>query len=103
MIAQGIHPAAPVRLNTTAPAPAKPPQLAVPLATRSARWHPLADAPAEQLAAEVAQLHWQRSGTTVARFGFDRSSVWWCGSMAPCEHAPLDSIALRDLLAQLAR
>ena len=67
------------------------------------RWQPLPDAPAAQLSAEVAPLHWQRSGATVARFGFDRSSVWWCGSVAACERAPLDASAARDLLGQLAR
>lgn len=67
------------------------------------RWQPLPNASADQLTADVLQLHWQRSGATVARFGFDRSSVWWCGRIAPCERAPLDTFALRDLLAQLAR
>ena len=67
------------------------------------RWQPLPDAPADQPTADVLQLHWQRSGATVARFGFDRSSVWWCGSALRCERAPLDAGALRDLLAQLAR
>ena len=64
------------------------------------RWQPLSVTPST---AEVAQLHWQRSGATVARFGFDRSSVWWCGPLTACERAPLDAAALRDLLAQLAR
>ena len=64
------------------------------------RWQPLSVTPTT---AEVAQLHWQRSGATVARLGFDRSSVWWCGPLTACERAPLDAAALRDLLAQLAR
>lgn len=72
-------------------------------AQTAGRWQPLPDAPADQLSAEIVQLHWQRSGATVARFGFDRSSVWWCGSAPPCERAPLEAGALRDLLGQLAR
>ena len=64
------------------------------------RWQPLSAAPAS---AEIALLQWQRSGATVARFGFDRSSVWWCSSEARCERAPLDAAAVRGLLDQLVR
>jgi len=64
------------------------------------RWQPLAAAPAS---ADIAQLHWQRSEATVARFGFDRSSVWWCGSEGRCERAPLDAATVLNLLDQLAR
>ena len=64
------------------------------------RWQPLSVTPTT---AEVAQLHWQRGGATVARFGFDRNSVWWCGPLTACERAPLDTATVRDLLAQLAR
>lgn len=64
------------------------------------RWQPLSVTPTT---AEVSQLQWQRSGATVARFGFDASSVWWCGPLTACERAPLDAATVRELLAQLAR
>ena len=64
------------------------------------RWQPLSAAPTT---AEVAQLHWQRGGATVARFGFDRSSVWWCSSEGRCERAPLDASTVLNLLNQLTR
>ena len=64
------------------------------------RWQPLAATPTT---AEVAQLHWQRSGASVGRLGFDLSSVWWCSPLPACHRAPLDALTLRELLAQLAR
>ena len=64
------------------------------------RWQPQSATPTT---AEVAQLHWQRGGATVARFGFDRSSVWWCSPLVACESARLDAATVRDLLAALAR
>ena len=64
------------------------------------RWQPLSAAPAS---ADIALLQWQRSGATVARIGFDRSSVWWCSSEGRCESAPLDAATVLNLLDQLAR
>ena len=69
-------------------------------ALSAGRWQPLSAAPAST---DIALLQWQRSGATVARIGFDRSSVWWCSSEGRCERTPLDAATVLNLLDQLAR
>ncbi len=48
-------------------------------------------------------LRWQLAGLSVGRLWLEDGAALWCGRALPCQRAPVQSQALRALLAELAR